>query len=122
MNIGARFAFSCRWKGFLELRVAPRKTVMAKPLQLEIRKDQLPQELIDLRSQIDNMPLHWRERLIPLVDRLGQFSRLQSKLVHIAQDAVDQLQLDVKYLLFDVDATRRERDELREILEELEQE
>jgi hypothetical protein len=31
---------------------------------------------------------------------------------------VDQLQLDVKYLQFDVEATRRERDALREAMGE----
>ena len=55
-----------------------------------------------------------------LLHRLPQ--RLQGRLVKVAQDAVDQLQLDVKYLLFDVEATRRERDELRELLEEIEEE
>ena len=34
------------------------------------------------------------------------------RLLRIAQEAVDQLQLDVKYLQFDLEATRRERDEL----------
>lgn len=95
---------------------------MAKPLQLEPRQDQLPQELNELRGQLDRLPLHWREKLLPLCERVSHFTRLQSKLVRIAQDAVDQLQLDVKYLLFDLEATRRERDELREILEELEEE
>ena len=56
-------------------------------------------------------------QLIPLCDRAGHFARLQSRLVRIAQDAVDQLQLDIKYLLFDLEATRRERDELREHLQ-----
>jgi len=32
---------------------------------------------------------------------------------------VDQLQLDVKYLHFDLDATRRERDEMQCRIEEL---
>ena len=95
---------------------------MAQPIPLEWRKDQLPQELTDLHNHLDKLPLHWREKLMPLCDRVSHFSRLQSKLVRIAQDAVDQLQLDVKYLLFDLEATRRERDELKEILETLEEE
>lgn len=95
---------------------------MAKPLPVEWRKDQLPQELTDLRTHLDSLPLHWREKLMPLCDRVGHFTRLQGKLVRIAQDAVDQLQLDVKYLIFDLEATRRERDELKDILESLEEE
>lgn len=94
---------------------------MSKPMTTEWRKDQMPEELLELRNHLGALPLHWREKLVPLCERVGQFSRLQGKLVKIAQDAVDQLQLDVKYLLFDLEATRRERDELRQILDELEE-
>lgn len=87
---------------------------MAKPLSLEWRKDQhIPQELFDLRDYLEKLPLPVREHLVPLCERVGHFARLQNRLVRIAQDAVDQLQLDVKYLAFDLEATRRERDELR---------
>ena len=94
---------------------------MSKPVPTEWRKDQVPQELMELRSHLGALPLHWREKLLPLCERVGQFSRLQGKLVKIAQEAVDQLQLDVKYLLFDLEATRRERDELRQLLDEIEE-
>lgn len=95
---------------------------MGKQTTVEWRKDQLPQELLDLRTHLDKLPMPFREKLIPLCERVGQFSRLQSKLVQIAQDAVDQLQLDMKYLIFDLEVTRRERDELKDILEALEEE
>ena len=95
---------------------------MSQPMSVEWRKDQYPQELVDLRCHLDQLPLHLREKLMPLCERMGHFSRLQAKLVHIAQDAVDQLQLDVKYLVYDLETTRRERDELKEILESLEDE
>jgi hypothetical protein len=91
---------------------------VAEPLKLEWRKDQLPQELIDLRCHLDTLPGSVRDKLVPLCDRVGHFARLQGRLVKIAQDAVDQLQLDVKYLMFDLEATRRERDTLRQELEE----
>ena len=91
---------------------------MAKPLSVDWRKDQqLPHELIQLRNHLDQLPLALRDQLIPLCDRAGHFARLQGRLVRIAQDAVDQLQLDVKYLLFDLEATRRERDKFRDHLE-----
>ena len=95
---------------------------MANPLKVEWRKDQLPAELVELRQQLDRLPLPIREKLVPLCERAGHFTRLQSKLVRIAQDAVDQLHLDTKYLLFDLEATRRERDELRRLLDEWEKE
>ena len=87
---------------------------MAKPVTLEWRRDQqVPQELVELRNSLDQLPLNVRGQLVSLCDRVGHFTRLQGRLVRIAQDAVDQLQLDIKYLLFDLEATRRERDELR---------
>jgi len=93
---------------------------MAQPLASEWRHDQqLPRDLIDLRNHLDQLPLHLREPLIGLCDRVGHYARLQSRLVRIAQDAVDQLQLDVKYLSFDLEATRRERDELYQQLREV---
>lgn len=89
---------------------------MAKPHTQEWRKDQIPSELIELRTEIENLPLHLRQKMLPLCERLYHFSRLHSRLLRIAQEAVDQLQLDAKYMQFDLEATRRERDELlREI-------
>lgn len=94
---------------------------MARPLPTtEWRKDEVPQELVELRCHLDRLPYHLREKVLPLCDKLGHFARLQGRLVKIAQDAVDQLQLDIKYLLFDLEATRRERDELQAHLEEIE--
>ncbi len=91
---------------------------MANPLRQEWRKDQVPQELIDLRDHLHHLPGPLRDKLLPLCERVGHFSRLQGRLVKMAQEAVDQLQLDVKYLLFDLEATKRERDAYRQQLEE----
>jgi hypothetical protein len=77
-------------------------------------QNQIPSELINLQKQIDQLPRALRDAMKPLCDRMVHFVRLQGRLVRIAQEAVDQLQLDVKYLQFDLEATRRERDLLRE--------
>ncbi len=90
---------------------------MTEPLKLEWRKDQVPQDLIDLRSHLEQLPWFYREKLLPLCERVGHFTRLQGRLVKIAQDAVDQLQLDLKYLMFDLEATRRERDDCKKRLD-----
>jgi hypothetical protein len=91
---------------------------MPEPMRLACPKDQLPQELVELQRQIDQLPRSLVDRLGPLADKVCYFTRLQGRLIRIAQEAVEQLQLDVKYLLFDLDATRRERDELRQELED----
>ncbi len=38
---------------------------------------------------------------------------------HEPGKALSQLRLDIKYLMFDLEVTRQERDELRERLEEI---
>jgi hypothetical protein len=85
---------------------------MANSQSTDWRKDQIPAELIELRTHLDQLPLHLRQKLMPLTDRLYHYTRLHSRLLRIAQEAVDQLQLEAKYLNFDLEATRRERDEL----------
>ena len=85
---------------------------MANPHTTEWRKDQIPSELMELRKQIDQLPLPLRQQLMPLTERLYHYTRLHSRLLRIAQEAVDQLQLEAMYLNFDLEATRRERDEL----------
>ena len=82
---------------------------MSKPHSQEWRKDQIPTELLDLRKEIEQLPLHLRQKMLPMCERLYHYSRLHSRLLRIAQEAVDQLQLDVKYMQFDLEATRRER-------------
>jgi hypothetical protein len=91
---------------------------MAEPKTADWKKEHLPQELVELSNGLELLPRTVREHLTPLCDRVCHFTRLQSRLVRIAQDAVDQLQLDIKYLLFDLEVTRRERDALRQELEE----
>ncbi len=92
-------------------------TSMAESVRTTTTKDQLPRELLELRSHLDLLPGYLRDKLTPLCERLSHFVRLQGRLVRIAQEAVDQLQLDIKYLTFDLEATRRERNAYRAELE-----
>src|SRR5262249_32255134 len=86
---------------------------MGKPLSTPLRQESIPTELTELSKQLEQLPFHCRQRLLPLCERLQHYTRLHSRLLRIAQDAVDQLQLDVKYLQFDLEATGRERDALQ---------
>jgi hypothetical protein len=90
---------------------------MAEPMRQSVNRDDAPTELLELRALLDTLPYAQRAIMMPLCERVSQFLRLQSRLIRIAQETVDQLNLDVKYLLFDLEATRRERDALREELE-----
>ena len=78
--------------------------------------DPVPWELTELRRRVEALPRRGTGELLPLCHWLSEWSRRQNRLVQAAQEAVDQLRLDIKYLRFDLDATRRERDALQQEL------
>jgi hypothetical protein len=90
---------------------------MAKPLPSSGANDYLPRDISQLRKELEGLPRSVRDKLLPLCDRICHFIHLQYRLFEIAQETVDRLHLDVKYLQFDLDVTRRERDDLRQQLE-----
>ena len=92
---------------------------MAKPLSSPVKDQFLPREIAELREQVHNLPRSIRDRMLPLCDKICHFIHLQGRLFEMAQESADRLQLDVKYLLFDLDCTRGERDEAVEELENL---
>jgi hypothetical protein len=92
---------------------------MAAPLPVSAGKEPLPREMLELCNEVGRLTPHQRDRLAPLCERVGHLMMLQSRLLRIAQDTVDSLHLDVRYLLFDLEVTRRERDEFQQELENL---
>jgi hypothetical protein len=84
---------------------------------------ELPQDLEQLVSAIGNLPPHYTTSLAPLLDRVTESTRRRRRILGLVQDALSQLRLDMKYLMFDLEATRRERDDylarLNEIQEQL---
>jgi hypothetical protein len=64
------------------------------------------------------LPLVHRQQLEPLLSRVLESTRRRRRILGLVQDALAQLRLDMKYLMFDLEATRRERDGYRRKLEE----
>jgi len=79
--------------------------------------DQLPRELIDLGRQIASLPAPLQSEMEVVYSRVVDSVRRRRRILALVQEALSQLRLDIKYLMFDLDATRKERDELRESLE-----
>ncbi|NIL96986.1 MAG: transcriptional regulator [Planctomycetales bacterium] len=79
---------------------------------------QLPSEVEELLAAIEALPADHRERIEPIAKRVLASTKRRRRILNLVQDALSQLRLDMKYLLFDLEATRRERDEYRERLEE----
>lgn len=74
-------------------------------------------KLTDLMQQLDGLPSPAREQLQALAhDTRDRHARMK-KTVNELQEALDYLRLSVKYLVFDLEATRRENQYLRKMLE-----
>lgn len=72
----------------------------------------------ELISKIDTLPAEERARLETLARETRSRHEKLRKTVGLLQDSLDQLRLSVKYLVFDLEATRRENDYLRKLLAE----
>jgi nitric oxide reductase activation protein len=81
------------------------------------RLESPPEEIIELRDRIAQLPARERERLQGALDRAVSTSSRRRRILNMVQETLAQLRLDMKYLLFDLEATRRERDQLREKLD-----
>ncbi len=81
--------------------------------QIKEDADQLPQEIVDLVEAVTQLPADVRSRLEPVLSRVVASTRRRRRILSLVQDALSQLRLDMKYLMFDLEATRRERDALR---------
>jgi hypothetical protein len=75
-------------------------------------------KLGELMSQIDSLPAEERDRLRSLAAETKQRHADIRKSVDQMQENIDFLRLWIKYMLFDLEATRRENAYLRKMLEE----
>jgi hypothetical protein len=82
--------------------------------------EELPADLIRLVSAIQALPDPYSRELIPALERVVESTKRRRRILSMVQDALSQLRLDMKYLMFDVEATRRERDEYHARLQEFE--
>ena len=81
-------------------------------------QDEVPREIADLKAAIDQIPAEVRQDVDPILDRVIESTKRRRRILSLVQDALSQLRLDMKYLAFDLEATRRERDDYRRKLEE----
>jgi peptidoglycan hydrolase CwlO-like protein len=82
-----------------------------------MNENDFQQSLGDLITQIDSMPADQKQRLNALADEARDRHAKMKKTVADLQDSMDYLRLSIKYLLFDLEATRRENAYLRKLLE-----
>jgi hypothetical protein len=80
--------------------------------------NEIPSEITDLVAAIADLPAEHRESLEPALRRVMESTKRRRRILTLVQDALSQLRLDMKYLIFDLEATRRERDDYRRQLEQ----
>jgi len=74
------------------------------------RAEELPADLERLAAQVRLLPDHQSRELNTALDQVIESTRRRRRILCLVQDALSQLRLDMKYLMFDLEATRRERD------------
>lgn len=73
-------------------------------------------KLSDLMAQLDTLPSPAKEQLQQMATETRERHQRMKKTVNELQDSLDYLRLSVKYLVFDLEATRRENNYLRKLL------
>lgn len=73
--------------------------------------------LSELLQQIGQLPSPEKEQLQVLADDARDRHDKMRKTVNELQESLDYLRLSIKYLVFDLEATRRENQYLRKLLE-----
>ena len=89
----------------------PVETVPHTEMVQEVR------ELSELLQLVDELPTEYRPALYKGLDRLAACLERRQVMLGYVQESLNQMSLDLKYLIFDLEATRRERDEYRRLLD-----
>ena len=75
-------------------------------------------KLTDLMAEISTLPMTERQKLQKMADEPQARHQRLAQQVSSLQESLDYLRLSIKYLVFDLEATRRENGYLRKMLEE----
>lgn len=84
---------------------------------IQDKTDQLPMDLTELVAAVEQIPAEYRQLLEQPLNRVVEYTRRRRRILNLIQEALSQLRMDMKYLMFDLEATRRERDSFKNALE-----
>ena len=79
-------------------------------------EDELPQELVELGRVVATINDPQHRELQGAYERVVESIQRRRRILALVQEALEQLRLDIKYLMFDLEATRAERDALKQQL------
>ncbi|MBC8391144.1 MAG: hypothetical protein H8E17_01060 [Deltaproteobacteria bacterium] len=82
-----------------------------------MKESEFNQKLFDILKETESFPKPEQEKIVNLTRKSREgHEQLQQKLNNL-QQSLDYLRLGVKYLIFDLEATRRENTDLRKRIE-----
>lgn len=84
----------------------------------DMNEETFQRKLAELVAEIGTLPHEDRERLELLAEQTKERHKQLRETVGQLQESIDFLRLSIKYMLFDLEATRRENSQLRKMLEE----
>jgi len=85
-----------------------------------MNEDDFQRRLSELIAEIATLPASERERLELLAEQTRERHRQLKETVTSLQESIDFVRLSIKYMLFDLEATRRENQQLRKMLDDSE--
>jgi hypothetical protein len=81
-----------------------------------VTHDEFNYRLRELIAEITTLPIDKQKQLIPLIEETKKRQNTIKENVDKINQSLDGLRICLKYMLFDLEATRRERDALKKIL------
>ncbi len=101
-----------------EPRYPDARPIEERPPEVGLNDEQFRDALGLLLERIDSLPAEERRRLKGVADATRKRHEQLRQTVCRLQETLDTLRLSIKYLVFDVEATRRENEYLRRQLGE----
>ena len=83
-----------------------------------MNEDTFQRKLSELIAEIGTLPAGERDKLELMAEQTRERHRQLKDTVSSLQESIDFVRLSIKYMLFDLEATRRENQQLRTMLDE----
>jgi len=83
-----------------------------------MNEETFQRKLAELIAEIGTLPVGERGKLEVLAAETRERHRQLKETVNSLQESIDFVRLSIKYMLFDLEATRRENAQLRKMLED----
>jgi len=94
------------------------KALAVEHQEIHMNEQEFQTKLAELMGEISTLPPTERQKLEKLAEDTRQRHERLRQTVSSLQESLDYLRLSIKYLVFDLEATRRENGYLRKMLEE----